>query len=72
MNRGLRLFMLAVGIIQGITGIGFALQIDAFTALWPFSYTNAMAFTFIGSVSFAASASHTSVCPPITLSATCR
>ncbi len=57
MNRVFPLVLFIFSIIQLIVGIGFALQIPAFTRFWPIRYTGGLSFIFIGSIFCAAAAS---------------
>jgi hypothetical protein len=57
MDRSFRYVLFAVGIIQAILGVGFALQIPFFTQIWPMPNTSPLSYIFIGSIFSAAAAS---------------
>jgi hypothetical protein len=57
MNRYLRMTMVIIAFVQLIIGLGFAFRLPFATSLWPFSYTGAMSYIFLGSIAIAASAS---------------
>jgi hypothetical protein len=56
MIRYMRYLLIFISIAQIIFAAGFILQIREFTRFWPLSYTNAMSFTFIASITLAAAA----------------
>lgn len=57
MDRYFRYVLFALGIVQAIMGVGFALQIATFTQIWPIPNTSPLSFIFIGSIFFAGAAS---------------
>jgi drug/metabolite transporter (DMT)-like permease len=57
MNRYLRMAMVIIAFLQLILGLGFAFRMPFATAFWPFSYTGAMSYIFLGSIATAAAAS---------------
>ncbi len=61
MNSILRIVLFGVALGQAFFGIAFALQLPLATGLWPFDYTQDMAYIFVGSI-FAAAAAATLWC----------
>jgi hypothetical protein len=55
-NAYLRIALWLIAIAQAVIGIAFALRLPFATDLWPFDYTQGMAFIFVGSIFFAAAA----------------
>jgi len=57
MNRYLRMAIAIIALAQLILGMGFAFRLPFATSLWPFSYTGAISYIFLGSIAMAAAAS---------------
>jgi hypothetical protein len=56
MNRFLRTSLVFIAIVLLIFGLGYAFRLPFATSFWPYSYTGAMSYIFIGSLAAAASA----------------
>jgi heme/copper-type cytochrome/quinol oxidase subunit 4 len=55
-NAVLRIALWVIAVAQAVIGIAFALQLPFASDLWPFDYTQGMAFIFVGSIFVAAAA----------------